>query len=188
MGVAQLGWFYFDGQLRYKDAHGWTERYKPIDGPRAGTAPATEKTLDAKADKSRRSKRPSKQVQPRQAPRRRVAHLVTVVCAGLLGLGLGGGWLKPDLVHGNVSWVTVHVGQAQKAPAGPSIDAFALGGPAPATVPANYSHPSPAECLKFRDQLRAWSQYQNAHRPTGFVSLPSASDLQFLTTSCGLSY
>lgn len=184
MGADQLGWFYFDGQLRYKDANGWTERYKPIE-IRGAAAPPRGKTLDAKAEAEPGSKAPRRRGRSR---RRRVTHVLTVVCAGLLGLGLGGGWLRPDLLHGNVSWVTVHVGRAQRAPAGPSIDAFAVGGPSPATVPAIYNRPTHSECVRFRDQLRAWSQYQNAHRPAGYAKLPSASDLQFLTTTCGLSY
>jgi len=185
MGADQLGWFYFDGQLRYKDGHGWTERYKPIDGPRAAVPPARGKDLDAKGEADHGLKAPRRRGPSRRG---RVTHVVTVVFAGLLGLGVGGGWLKPDLVHGNLSWVTVHVGKAQRTPLGPSIDAFAPGGPSPATAPAIYNQPTHSECLKFRDQLRTWSQYQNAHRPTGLAKLPSAGDLQFLATACGLSY
>ena len=100
----QLGWYYFDGQLRYQDRHGWTERYKPIDGP--GTmAGATKGTTsdDASALPSPATGR----------TRRRISYLVTAVCAGMLGLGLGlvGGNLNPDVVQGGVSWASEKVGQ-----------------------------------------------------------------------------
>ncbi len=212
----QLGWYYFDGQLRYKDGHGWTERYKPIEGP--GTM--------ARATKNNTSDDAGAIPSPVTGPtRRRISYLVTAVCAGMLGLGLGlgGGNLSPDVVHGGVSWASEQVGQVSalfypKAPSTPTpltdptakvktnvtnaqpvaadpsgtrrdVNAFAMGGPAPATVPASYDHPRPSDCLKFRDQLRAWSEFQNAHRPTGFTNhLPSNGDVQYLQAACGLSY
>jgi hypothetical protein len=66
---------------------------------------------------------------------------------------------------------------------------FALGGPAMPGAPANYEHPSQSECLKFRDQLRAWSNYQNARRPIGAISnLPSSGEVQYLHMFCHLDY
>ena len=173
MGADQLGWFYFDGQLRYKDGHGWTDRYKPIEGPGA-KAPVSKATPSGDTDPGG---------SPSAGPRRRKSQLVPAVCAGLLGIGIGlgiglgmsGGLLKPD---------------ARKPASVPrDVNAFARGGPSPATIPASYGHPSHSDCLRLRDQVRAWSAFQNAHRPTGFsTDLPSSGDVQYLHMACGLGY
>lgn len=66
---------------------------------------------------------------------------------------------------------------------------FALGGPPYPASPANYQHPTAAECVRFRSQLRAWSNFQNAHRPPGATSgLPSSGDVQYLFIYCHLKY
>ena len=212
MGADQLGWFYFNGQLRYKDGHGWTDRYKPIEGH--GVKPPASKGQPS--DDTRAGQAPSV-----GEPARRKPHLVTAVCAGLLGLGLGlgGGLLKPDVVHGWFSWAGSQVGEvaglfSPEAPSTPvpladakakvtpdravakntanvprDVNVFAPGGPSPATMTAGYDHPSHSDCLKLRDQVRAWSDFQNAHRPTGFApDLPSSGDVQYLREACGLSY
>ena len=212
MGADQLGWFYFNGQLRYKDGHGWTDRYKPIEGP--GVKPPASKGKPS--DDTCAGQAPSVGEPPRRKP-----HLVTAVCAGLLGLGLGlgGSLLKPDVIHGSFSWAGSQVGEVSalfsaKAPSTPvslagakakvtpdrpvanstasvprDVNAFAPGGPFPATMPASYDHPSHSDCLKLRDQVRAWSDFQNAHRPKGFShDLPSSGDVQYLRKACGLSY
>lgn len=66
---------------------------------------------------------------------------------------------------------------------------FALGGPPAPTAPSNYAHPSHAECLRYRDQVRAWSNYQNLHRPRGATNdLPTSGEVQYLYVVCGLNY
>ncbi|MEP7369708.1 MAG: hypothetical protein ABI662_08645 [Dermatophilaceae bacterium] len=212
MGAEQLGWFYFDGQLRYKDGHGWTERYKPIDGPGALS----------RASKGTPSGQPKDRPSPGVGePRRRTSYLVTALCAGLLGLaggfGLGAGMFSAEGADGLTSWASGQVDHVSSlfspttpstavplaktkqmpAPTGAAksallvrdVNAFAPGGPPIATVPPSYDHPSAPDCLKFRDQVRAWSNFQNAHRPIGFSNdLPSSGDLQYLQTACGLAY
>jgi hypothetical protein len=66
---------------------------------------------------------------------------------------------------------------------------FALDGPPQAKGPANYNHPSHSDCLRFRDELRAWSNYQNQHRPVGYTNiLPSSGEVQYLYMFCHLEY
>jgi len=66
---------------------------------------------------------------------------------------------------------------------------FALGGPPAPRGPANYEHPSHADCLRHLREVRAWSHYQNAHRPAGSTNyLPSSGDVQYLFVVCGLRY
>jgi hypothetical protein len=78
---------------------------------------------------------------------------------------------------------------AKAAPVRRDANGFALGGPPAPTAPANYEHPSQSDCLRFRDQLRAWSDYQNLHRPRGAISnLPSSGEIQYLYAMCGLDY
>ena len=68
-------------------------------------------------------------------------------------------------------------------------DGFALDGPPRAKAPANYSHPSHSDCLRFRDELRAWSNYQNQHRPPDSTNdLPSSGEVQYLYMYCHLNY
>ena len=102
MGEEKAGWYYVDGQLRYKDDAGWTDQYKAISGPRS-TAPAVngEPTHQVKTSSS-----PAANV-----PRRKTSLLVTAVCAGLFGFSVGGGLLNADAVHGWVGWATVKASQ-----------------------------------------------------------------------------
>lgn len=78
---------------------------------------------------------------------------------------------------------------AAKAPVRRDANGFALDGPPQATSPANYDNPSQSDCLQFRDQLRAWSNYQNQHRPAGSTNqLPSSGEVQYLYIVCHLDY
>jgi hypothetical protein len=66
---------------------------------------------------------------------------------------------------------------------------FALGGPPAPTPPADYNHPSHSDCLRYLREVRAWSSYQNQHRPPGSTNdLPFSGDVQYLGTVCHLSY
>lgn len=102
MSADQLGWFYFNGQLRYKDGQGWTGRYKPIEGPAGTTSPAKGKSADHATAPTSPTVR---------APHRILTHLLTAVCAGLLGIGVGAGLLQPGVIHGWVSWASHQAGQ-----------------------------------------------------------------------------
>ena len=63
---------------------------------------------------------------------------------------------------------------------------WALGGPPQPSTP---NHPTPASCATFRNQLHAWSDYQNAHRPYPSAnSLPMSGQIQWLFTVCGMKY
>lgn len=78
---------------------------------------------------------------------------------------------------------------AVNAPVRRDANGFALGGPPAVTSPANYDHPSHSDCLQFRDELRAWSNYQNQHRPAGSTNrLPSSGEVQYLYIVCHLEY
>lgn len=70
-----------------------------------------------------------------------------------------------------------------------AANGFALGGPPTPSLPSDYSHPSHAECLKYLSEVRAWSNYQNQHRPAGSTNdLPMSGDVQYLGTVCHLNY
>jgi hypothetical protein len=193
LSVNQLGWYYFNGQLRYRDGLGWTDRYKPIEGPGATPPPPNGKSSDhADAHAS-----------PGGKHSRRRSYLLAAAGAVLLGLGVSVALHSPDTLHGWVSLASDRADQVKAlvSPQAPStqvpltagesrdVNAFAPGGPPPATVPLSYDHPSHSDCLKFRDQVRAWSDFQNAHRPSGFTKdLPSSGDVQYLHSACGLGY
>lgn len=84
---------------------------------------------------------------------------------------------------------TTKTSAATPTPVGRDANGFALGGPPAPTGPANYDHPTHSDCLKHLDQVRAWSTYQNAHRPPGSTNyLPSSGDVQYLFVVCGLRY
>lgn len=193
MSVSQLGWYYFNGQLRYRDGLGWTDRYKPIEGPGASPAPSNGKSSDhADAPASQGGKHS-----------RRRSYLLAAACAVLLGLGVSLATHNTETLSRWVSLASDRADQAKAlilpqpvstsepltAPGPRNVNAFAPGGPPPATLPLSYTHPSPSDCLKFRDQVRAWSQFQNAHRPSGFTNdLPSSGDVQYLHSACNLGY
>ncbi|MEO6144272.1 MAG: hypothetical protein ABIP19_09865 [Dermatophilaceae bacterium] len=96
------GWFYTGGQLRYKDADGWTEQYKAIESKGATTKPVKGNPTDKAIAKSSTEAKP---------PRRRTATLAVAVAAGLLGYGLGGGPPSSDPSDGWVSWATAKASQ-----------------------------------------------------------------------------
>jgi hypothetical protein len=74
-------------------------------------------------------------------------------------------------------------------PVGRDSNGFALGGPPQPSSPANYDHPSQSDCQRFLTELRAWSTYQNQHRPAGSTNyLPSSGEVQYLFVICGLRY
>jgi len=84
---------------------------------------------------------------------------------------------------------TTKTAAATPTSVGRDANGFALGGPPAPTGPANYDHPTHSDCLKHLDQVRAWSTYQNAHRPPGSTNyLPSSGDVQYLFVVCGLRY
>ncbi len=84
---------------------------------------------------------------------------------------------------------TTKTAAATPTAVGRDANGFALGGPPAPTGPANYDHPTHSDCLKHLDQVRAWSTYQNAHRPPGSTNyLPSSGDVQYLFVVCGLRY
>jgi hypothetical protein len=77
----------------------------------------------------------------------------------------------------------------KNTPIGRDANGFALGGPPAPRGPANYEHPTHADCLRHLREVRAWSNYQNAHRPAGSTNyLPSSGDVQYLFVVCGLRY
>jgi len=75
--------------------------------------------------------------------------------------------------------------------ASPFIDehGFALGGPPAPTIVAKKDNPSHSECVKLRNQMHAWSDYQNAYRPADSTDrLPSKGVVRYLSTECGLKF
>lgn len=96
------GWFYTNGQLRYKDADGWTEQYRAIESQGATAQPVkgnppTDKAIAKSSTKAK--------------PRRRTPTLAIAVAAGLLGFGLGSGPPNGDSSDGWVSWATAKASQ-----------------------------------------------------------------------------
>jgi len=84
---------------------------------------------------------------------------------------------------------TTKTAAATPTSVGRDANGFALGGPPAPTGLANYDHPTHSDCLKHLDQVRAWSTYQNAHRPPGSTNYPpSSGDTQYLFVVCGLRY
>jgi hypothetical protein len=109
------GWYYVGkGRLRYKFGDFWTDQYKSIDPPEP-TVPSAN---------SGSSNPASLNTPPNvRQPRLRASRLTIAVCAGLLGLGVGGGLLKPGIPHEVVSWATAlksHVSALLVGPASPT--------------------------------------------------------------------
>jgi hypothetical protein len=106
------GWYYVGkGLLRYKFGDFWTDRYKSID-PSEPTAPPADS----------RSSNPASLSTPPNARRSRprASRLSIAVCAGLLGLGVGGGLLKPNIPHELVSWAAALKSQVSALLVGPA--------------------------------------------------------------------
>ena len=96
MGQDPPGWYYVgNGQLRYKFGDFWTDQYRTIGhSERAVPAASIESSDPVPAHTS-----PNVRL-----PHPRTPRVLIAVCAGLLGLGVGGGLLKPDIRHEWVSW------------------------------------------------------------------------------------
>ena len=115
MGEDKPGWYYVGtGKLRYNDGDGWTDQYKPIEGPRTETTPMVDEWSDARLKKS-----PDK-----TNPHRRTSPVVIALCVGLLALGVGGGLLKAGPLS---AWATEQAGQisALISPPAPTAQAIA---------------------------------------------------------------
>ncbi len=92
------GWYYVgNGQLRYKSGDFWTDQYKTIDHSERPVPPANIESSDPV---------PAHTSPNAGMPRLRTPRLISAVCACLLGLGVGGGLLMPDIRHEWVSWAT----------------------------------------------------------------------------------
>lgn len=109
------GWYYVGkGLLRYKFGDFWTDQYKSIDPPEPTALSANSGSSDPASLNTPHNVR---------QPRLRASRLSIAVCAGLLGLGVGGGLLKPGIPHELVSWATAlksHVAALLVGPAPPT--------------------------------------------------------------------
>jgi len=103
MGQDPPGWYYVgNGQLRYKFGDFWTDQYKTIDHSERAVPTASIESLDPV---------PAHTSPIARLPHSRTPRVLTAVCAGLLGLSVGGGLLKPDVRHQWVSWATAQARQ-----------------------------------------------------------------------------
>lgn len=115
MGQDPPGWYYVgNGQLRYKFGDFWTDQYKAIGH--------SERTVPLRVRVSLESSNPvpahtSPNVRP---PRLATPRLMIAVCVGLLGLGVGGGLLRPDVRHEWVSWAAAQASQLSALISGPA--------------------------------------------------------------------
>lgn len=127
------GWYYVgNAELRYMDTDGWTEQYKPIEDRRAAATTvnndsAGEPEADVKSTKRR--------------PGRRTSALAIAVCAGLVAVGVSGGQLNSDTLHGWVSWASAQVGRVSggNSPSPSALQAVAAD--ATVKVPAKVKSP-----------------------------------------------
>ncbi|NMM33009.1 MAG: hypothetical protein HHJ13_03245 [Phycicoccus sp.] len=99
----KAGWYYVgNAELRYMDADGWTDQYKPIEDRRAVATPLNDESADV----------PKPEVTPtKRRPGRRASALAIAVCAGLVAVGVSGGQLNSDTLHGWGSWASEQVGR-----------------------------------------------------------------------------
>lgn len=103
MGEDKPGWYYVGtGQLRYHDGDGWTDQYKPIEGPKTSSVPVINESSDA----ARSNKSPDV-----KKPHRRTSPIVIALCAGLVGLGVGVGLLNSNVLTSWASWASERAGQ-----------------------------------------------------------------------------
>ena len=103
MGQDPPGWYYVgNGQLRYKFGDFWTDQYKTIGHSERAVPTASIESLDPV---------PARTSPIARMPHSRTPRVLTAVCAGLLGLTVGGGLLKPDVRHQWVSWATAQASQ-----------------------------------------------------------------------------
>ena len=132
MAKDQAGWYYVgNAELRYMDTDGWTDQYKPIEDRRAAAPPVNNESADAPDAEVTSTKR---------RPGRRTSALAIAVCAGLVAVGVSGGQLNSDTLHGWVSWATEQVGRISPPP--PDIQAVAVD--AKVKVPAKVTPPRAA--------------------------------------------
>ena len=103
MGQDPPGWYYVgNGQLRYKFGDFWTDQYKTIGHSEQAVPTASIESSDPV---------PTHTVPTMRLPHLRTPRLITAVCAGLLGLGVGGGLLTPDVRHEWASWAVAQASQ-----------------------------------------------------------------------------
>ena len=103
MGQDPPGWYYVgNGQLRYKFGDFWTDQYKTIGHSEQADPTASIESSDPV---------PTHTVPTMRLPHLRTPRLITAVCAGLLGLGVGGGLLTPDVRHEWASWAVAQASQ-----------------------------------------------------------------------------
>lgn len=97
------GWYYVgNAELRYMDTDGWTDQYKPIEDRRAVATSVNNESADEPEPEVTSTKR---------RPGRRTSALAIAVCAGLVAVGVSGGQLNSDTLHGWVSWTSEQVGR-----------------------------------------------------------------------------
>src|SRR5674476_653045 len=103
MGQDPPGWYYVgNGQLRYKFGDFWTDQYKTIGHSEPAALPAgMEPSNPAPVQTSSNA----------SLPHLRPPRLMIAVCACLLGLGVGGGLLKPDIRHEWAAWAAAQASQ-----------------------------------------------------------------------------
>jgi len=113
------GWYYVgNAELRYMDTDGWTDQYKPIEDRRAVATPVNESADEPEPEVTSTKRRPG----------RRTSALAIAVCAGLVALGVSGGQLNSDTLHGWVSSASEQVGRvsARNSPPPSAIQAVAV--------------------------------------------------------------
>lgn len=161
-------WYYVgNGELRLKDADGWTEQYKTIESPLAKTM-QTDPTAQPDPEQPDQVARTGR--------RRGLGRLVGAALVMIAGVGAA------------FTTGVLQLPGSMNASVDRDANGFAVGGPVAPGGPVNYK-PSRAYCLTYRDQLRAWSTYQNAHRAAGSTTqLPRTSDVQYLYVVCGLKF
>ena len=127
------GWYYVgNAELRYMDTEGWTDQYKPIEDRRALATSVNNESADEPEPEVTSTKR---------RPGRRTSALAIAACAGLVAVGVSGGQLNSDTLHGWVSWTSAQVGRvsARISPPPPAIQAVAVD--AKVKVPAKVTPP-----------------------------------------------
>jgi hypothetical protein len=103
MGQDPPGWYYVgNGQLRYKFGDFWTDQYKTIGHSERAVPTASIESSDPV---------PAHTSPNVRLPHPRTPRVLIAVCAGLLGLVVGGGLLKPDVRHEWVSWAAAQASQ-----------------------------------------------------------------------------
>jgi hypothetical protein len=119
MGQDPPGWYYVgNGQLRYKFGDFWTDQYKTIGYSEQAVPTANLGSSNPVPPHT------SPSVWP---PHRATPRLMIAVCIGLLGFGVGGGLLRPDVRHEWVSWAAAQASQLSALISGPATHTPATG-------------------------------------------------------------